>query len=209
MLRLDSLKTIRDLVMKRKLSVLDAVEVAMKRARRGKRWKGFFDSVWTVNGVELPMQRSFNALYDQGEQDVLELYFRAGTAPTTLQLGLLKTAYTILETDTMTQVAGQELTNASDGGYSARQSVNRDGTAAGWPTSALTGGDWQITSVQVTWTATGAWTDTAGYMFLSHDSTTTPANTTGRVVAVAALSPTRQLQAVNDNVKLTYNLKLQ
>lgn len=207
MLRIKSLSDIYNLVTKRDLSVMDAVEIAMRRARRGKRWRGCFDSIWTINGITLKPQRDFNALYDQGEQDILEYFFRAGTAPTTLQLGLLKNTYSILETDTMTQVGGGELTNASDGGYSARQALTRDAT--GWPTSALQSGDWQLTSAQVTWTATGAWSDTAGFMFLSHDSTTTPANTTGRIVSVAALSPTRQLQAVNDNVKVTYNLKLQ
>lgn len=207
MLRLNSLRDIYNLVTKRDLSVMDAVEIAMKRARRGKRWRGCFVSIWTIRGVVHGPQYDFNALYDQGEQDVLEYFFRGGTAPTSLQLGLLKTSYSILETDTMTQIGGAELTNASDGGYSARQSLTRDAT--GWPTSALAAGDWQITSAQVIWTATGAWSDTAGFMFLSHDSTTTPGNTTGRITAAAALSPTRQLQASGDTLKVTYNLKLQ
>lgn len=207
MLRLSSLRDIYNLVTKRDLSVMDAVEIARRRARRGKRWVGCVVSIWSIRGVVYGPQYNFNSLYDQGEQDVLEYFFRSASAPTSLQLGLLKTSYSILETDTMTQIAASELTNAADGGYSARLPLTRDNT--GWPTSALTNGDWQITSQQVIWTATGAWSDTAGFMFLSHDASTTPANTSGRVVAVAALSPTRQLQANGDTLKLTYNLKLQ
>lgn len=175
------------------------------RPKKISRWTGWFDVEWTINGEKF-VERAYNQLYDQGEQDLLEVFFRAASAPTTFNIGLLKTAYSITETHTMTEVAAQELTNASDGGYSARQVVTRDGT--GWPTSALQGGDWQLTSAQVTWTATGAWSDTASYMFLMSGGTTTPGNTTGRILAVAALSPARQLQAVNDTLKVTYSVKL-
>lgn len=182
--------------------------VPVARPKKNSRWNGWFDVEWTIQGEKFT-DRAENQLYDQGEQDLLEVFFRAATAPTTFNIGLLKSTYSILETDTMTQIGPAELTNALDGGYSARQVVARDGTASGWPTSSLQGGDWQITSLQVTWTATGAWTETAGYMFLMSGGTTTPANTTGKIIAVAALSPTRQLQAVNDTLKVTYNLKLQ
>jgi hypothetical protein len=206
MLRISSLSDIYSLVTKRQLSVRDAVEIAVRRGRRRKRWKGWFDVEGSILGKPFS-QVALNQLYDQGEQDVLEGFFRNATLPTDFKIGLLKTSYSILETDTMTQVAAQELTNASDGGYASRQTVTRDAT--GWPTSALVGGDWQLTSLQVVWTATGAWADTAGFMFLLAGGTTAPANTTGRAIAVAALNPTRQLQAVNDNLKVTYNLKLQ
>lgn len=206
MLNVKSMLDAYRLVQRRDLSVSEALDVVRRRAGRRKRWHGEFH-IESVIGGKREFQVARNQLYDQGEQDVLEVYFRAASAPTSFQIGLLKTSYSILETDTMTQLGTAELTNASDGGYTARQALTRDNT--GWPTSALQGGDWQVTSAQVTWTATGAWTDTAGFMFLSHDSTTTPGNTTGRVLAVAALSPTRQLQANGDTLKVTYNLKLQ
>jgi len=206
MLRFSSLAEIHALVTKRQLSVMDAVEIAMRRGRRRKRWKGWFDVEGSILGRPFS-QVACNQLYDQGEQDVLEGFFRNATLPTDFKIGLLKTSYALLETDTMTQVAAQELSNASDGGYAARATVTRDAT--GWPMSQLVSGDWQLTSLQVVWTATGAWTDTAGYMFLMSGGNTTPGNTTGRIIAAAPLNPTRQLQAVNDNVKVTYNLKLQ
>jgi hypothetical protein len=196
---------IYNLVQTGEISVAEAVSIASRRARRRKRWRGEFLVTGSILGKPYA-QVSQNALYDQGEQDLLEGYFRGAAAPADFKIGLLKTSYSLLETHTMTQVAAQELLNAQDGGYAARQVITRD--ASGWPTSALTSGDWQITSSEVIWTATGGWTNTAGFMFLMSGGTTTPGNTTGRIIAVAALLPTRQLQAVNDNVKVTYNLKL-
>jgi hypothetical protein len=171
-------------------------------------WKGWYDLEWTIGGKRF-IDRADNALYDVGEQDILEVYFRAATAPTGFYMGLLKSTYSIVETHTMVTVAPatNELTNASDGGYSARLALTRDNT--GWPTSALNGGDWQISSAQVTWTATGAWTDTAGFLFLVAGGAATVGDTTGKLLAVAALSPTRQLQASGDTLKVTYNVKLQ
>jgi hypothetical protein len=170
------------------------------------KWNGWFDLEWNIQG-EIYRDRAYNSLYNQGEQDVLEVFFRAATAPTGFNLGLLKTSYTIVITDTMTQVAASELSNASDGGYSARQALTRDNT--GWPVSALNGGYWQLTTAQVIWTASGAWADTAGYLFLMSGGSTTPGDVTGRIIAAAAMSPTRQLQASGDTLKATYNVKLQ
>jgi hypothetical protein len=181
----------------------------LSRNRNGGKWYGWFEVEGSICGRPFS-QVAKNQLYDQGEQDVLEGFFRNATLPTDFKIGLLKTGYSILETDTITQVSAQELSNGADGGYTARQTITRDST--GWPTSALVSGDWQITTAQVTWTATGAWADTAGYMFLMSGGNTTPGSTAGtnpRIIAVAALSPTRQLQAANDTLKVTYNLKLQ
>jgi hypothetical protein len=184
------------------------VTPSRRRSRGGSSvlWKGRFHLEWVIGG-KVYHDIADNQLYDAGEQQLLEVYFRAAAAPADFKIGLLKTAYAIDETHTMVNVGAQELTNAADGGYSARQTLTRDNT--GWPTSALNGGDWQITSAQVSWTATGAWTDTAGYLFLMTGGNTTPANTTGTILAVAALSPTRQLQAANDILRVTYALKLQ
>jgi hypothetical protein len=171
------------------------------------KWNGRFDLEWCIGG-KIFHDQAQNQVYDQGEQDILETFFRAATAPTGFYLGLLKTTYVINEPDTMTTIGPAELTNATASGYTARQAVSRD--AIGWPTSAPSGGDWQVTSLQVTWTAGGAWTDTAGFLFLMSGGVATPGNTaSGRVIAVANLSPTRQLQANGDTLKVTYSLKLQ
>lgn len=172
------------------------------------KWKGWFDVEWNIGG-QVFNEVAENALYDIGEQDLLEVYFRAATAPTGFHLGLLKTTYTLTETHTMTTMAPgtYELSNTPDPGYSARLALTRDAT--GWPTSALNSGDWQISSAQVTWTANGAWTDTAGFVFLVAGGSASVADVSGKLLAVAPLSPTRQLQAAQDTLKVTYNIKLQ
>lgn len=174
--------------------------------RKATRWRGWFDVEWVLGGKVHRDGPAFNQLYDLGEQRVLEGFFRGGTIPTVFRIGLLKTSYVLAETDTMTDVATDELTNAADGGYSARQTVEND--AVGWPTSALDGGNWQLISKQVLWTATGAWADTAGFIFLMADGLDTPEDTTGDIIAVAPLAPTRQLRAPNDVLRVRYFLKL-
>jgi hypothetical protein len=169
-------------------------------------WKGQFNLTWTIGG-KVYHDVADNALYDLGEQQLLEVYFRGATAPTDFKLGLINTGYSLTETHTMTNVGGAELTNSNAAGYTARQTLTKDAT--GWPTSALNSGDWQITSRQVEWTATGAWTGTASFIFLMTGGNTTPADTTGTIIAVAALSPTRQLGATGDKLQATYALKLQ
>ena len=170
------------------------------------KWRGWFDVEWVIGGVTYTDTYN-NALYDQGEQDILEVFFRGATAPTGFVIGLLNTSYSLTETHGMANITANELTDVTAPGYSVRKALTRDAT--GWPTSALNGGDWQITSSQQTWTATGAWSATAGFIFLNAGGTTTPGNTTGRLLAVAAISPTRQLQAVDDTLRVTYNIKLQ
>lgn len=174
-------------------------------SRKNARWHGWFEVETIIRG-KYEKQIADNQLYDLGEQRVLEGFFRGGAIPASFRVGLLKTSYVITETDTMAGVAASELTDAADGGYAARQSLTAD--AVGWPTSALAGGDWQLTSAQLAWTATGAWADTAGFLFLMSGGVATPADTNGDIIAVAALVPTRQLQAANDIVRVTYNLKL-
>lgn len=169
-------------------------------------WHGRFRQEWTIGG-QTYVDFADNQLYDQGEQDILESFFRGASAPTDFKIGMLKTSYSILETHTMTQVAAAELSPANCGGYAARQVLTRD--SSGWPTSALDAGDWRLVSAQVTWEATAPWTETAGFMFIMSGGVTTPANTTGRIIAVAPMNPTRQLQAALDTLKISYYIKLQ
>jgi hypothetical protein len=171
------------------------------------KWKGQFDLEWVIRGKTYHDRYQLNALYNQGEQDVLEGYFRGAALPTDFKVGLLTNAYVIDEAHSMTQIAASELTNVTAPGYSARMVVSRD--ASGWPTSQLDSGDWLIKTATVQWTATDAWSVRAGFIFVMSGGATAPANNTGRIVACAALLPTRQLEAVNDVCKATYSLKLQ
>ena len=177
------------------------------------RWNGWFDIEWNIGGV-IHNDTANNSLYQTGEQDVLECFFlgpsAAYPAPTSFKLGLLDSTYSIIRTHGITEVISKELSDVTAPGYGtteARKLVERGST--GWPSSADNGsGAWNITSLQVIWTATGTWAATAGFMFLLSGGNLVRGNTEGRVVAVAGLLPTRQLQAVNDTVKVTYNLTL-
>jgi hypothetical protein len=151
-----------------------------------------------------------NALYDEGEFAILDIALRAGSAPASWYIGLLKTSLGSAPAETATlatlPVATHELTNASDPGYSARQAVARDATASGWPTLALNGGDYQVTSKQVSWTASSNWTDTVRWIFLT--TVGTVGDTTGKLISLAQLSADRLLLS-GDTLQVTYSLKLQ
>lgn len=152
-----------------------------------------------------------NALFDEGEQSILDVYLRGATAPTAFYIGLLKTSVVTIpaETTTMTTltVATHEPTNGNEPGYSARQTVNRDGTASGWPTLALDSGDFMATSKVVSWTASGNWAGTIRWLFMTTGSATV-GNTTGLLLSVAQLSADRLLLS-GDQLQITYRLKLQ
>jgi hypothetical protein len=151
-----------------------------------------------------------NALFDEGEFAILDIALRGGTAPANWFIGLLKNslASAPAETTTLTTLttATYELTNASDPGYTARQQVNRDGTAAGWPTLALDVGDYKATSKTVSWTASGNWTDTVRWIFLTTVGTIPDA--TGKFISLAQLSADRTLLN-GDTLNITYSLKMQ
>jgi hypothetical protein len=205
------IKTISDvynLVRKRELSVLDAVEVALRQARRGRRWHGVFHVEGLIGGRPFA-QVCYNQLLNHGEQDILEAYFGGAAVPADFKLGMLKTTYAIVETDALATVVASELVPAEDPGYSPRKTVDRSLVAGGWPTRGLDGnGDWFITSEQVVWTATAPWTNRAGFLFLMNGGTTAPGNNTGRITAIALLSPTRLPEAANDIIRAQYTVTL-
>lgn len=152
-----------------------------------------------------------NALMDEGEFAILDIAFRGGTAPSNWFIGLMKSTLSALPAETSTlatlnSAGPYELTNASDPGYSARQQVNRDATASGWPTLALDTGDYKITSKTVSWTASGNWSDTIRWMFLT--TVGTVGETTGKLISLSQLSADRTLLN-GDTLNITYSLKLQ
>lgn len=176
------------------------------------RWKGWFDVVSDVGG-HVYQDVAENQLYDQGERDMIELFFLGSDAgypaPISFQLGLLDATYVPTETDTMTEIVRSELDNTTCPGYgttTARKSIARG--HSGWPTALRSAGNWRLTSASVTWRATGSWWKNAGFMFLVVNGTTERGNTTGRVVAVAPLAPVRPVRAVNDTVTVSYNVSL-
>ena len=132
-----------------------------------------------------------NALADEGEQAILDVFFRAATAPTTFYLGLYND--TPVETDGLSDLTGEPSTF----GY-AREEITRDNT--GWPTLALDSGDYQLTSATVQFGATGGSWGPVTYAVLA-----TTANDTGLLIAFVALSQSRTL---NDGETLDVSMAL-
>lgn len=146
------------------------------------------------HGTLLAAATDYNALTDQGEQDILESFYVNQNGPAgDIYLGLSNST----PTDTSTLSSITEVTGTS---Y-ARQQITRN--TSGWPTRGLVGGDWQIESSQETFTAGGTWTQ-ANYGFLA----SVVSGTSGRLWNYLALSTPRTL--VNgDSLSSIYKIKLQ
>lgn len=91
---------------------------------------------------------------DKGHEHILDVALRAATAASNFYVALLND--TILGTDNWADVSANEVTVGSNPGY-AQQTINRDGTASGWPTLALDVAEMQIIGKQCTFTATANW----------------------------------------------------
>jgi hypothetical protein len=148
----------------------------------------YFDLLWVQPFSE-------NALADEGESDLLAVYFRAATAPTTFYLGLLNST----PTDTTTLAT---MTNEPSGSGYARQEITRDNT--GWPTLALDGGDFRVVSTTETFTAAGGTIGPVTYAFLCTNAAT---GTTGKFLVFNALSSSRTLND-GDSLDVTMRVKL-
>lgn len=124
-----------------------------------------------------------NFLTDQGENDILDVFFRAGTAPTFF-LRLYNNSPA--DTDTL----GTLTSEVSGTGYAptTQGAITRDATASGWPTLALDSGDARAVSKTCAFVAGGTWT-AANRIVLASVAT----GTSGRFYATAALSTSRTL----------------
>lgn len=136
-----------------------------------------------------------NALLDEGEQWVLDTFFRGATPPTTFAFALLTAAPA--ETATMATMA-----EVTGGGY-ARVAVARNTTD--WPTLALASGDYQVTSLQKTFGPLNTTNYSAAVTHLAVVTATT--GTAGKLISAVALSTARTL-VVGDSLNVTYSLKL-
>jgi len=136
-----------------------------------------------------------NALADEGESDLLAVYFRAGTAPTTFYLGLLNSTPT--DTTTLATMTSEP----SGNGYS-RQQITRDNT--GWPTLALDTGDFRAVAAVKTFTASGGTIGPVTYAFLCTNAAT---GTSGKFLVYNALSSSRTLND-GDSLDVTMRVKL-
>ena len=161
------------------------------------KWIGLWDfRHLDKNGVviwEAKDQRNF--LADEGEYAMLDVFLRAGSAPSGFYIRLFND--TPVETDTLADITGE----ASGHGYAA-EAVARSAEAAGWPTLALDSGDHMATSKTVTFTATSDSIGPVTYAVLA-----TTSDNAGKHIASVALSATRTL-ANRESLQVTYKIKL-
>lgn len=163
-----------------------------------KKWKGFFDFVHRDKDGKVVWEAKDcpNALADEGESDVLDVFFRgtAAQTPASFEIGLFND--TPVETDGVADLTGEPSTN----GY-ARQTLAR--SAVGFPTLALDSGDYMVTAATKTFSASGgAWGPVTYGALIS----VLPSESK-RLIAFAALSQSRTL-ADGETLDVIYKVKL-
>ena len=136
-----------------------------------------------------------NVLADEGEQLILDVFFRNATAPTNFYIGVVND--TPGEGDTLSTLTGEPAT----GGYS-RSSYLVERSNTGWPTLEVDGTGYRVVSTTETITATGASIGPVTYAFLA-----TSSDNSGDLIAYNALSQSRTL-ADGDSLEITMRIKL-
>jgi hypothetical protein len=142
---------------------------------------------------------NLNALMDEGEEQILDIYLRGASPPASLYFRLGNNGGTPgVPAETVTLATITEVSGTGYGGIA----VARDSTD--WPTLALDGGDFQASSVTKTFTGgAGGWT-AADYLILA----TVATGTSGKIIATVALSASRLLLQ-NDTLDVSMKVKLQ
>jgi hypothetical protein len=166
------------------------IETNVKHIRNGK-------VIWEQKGVEF----MFNGLQDEGENLILDVFFRGATAPTSFYLGLGNnngTPGVPLDNATLSTI-----TEVSGTGY-ARIQIERSNV--GFPTIRQDSGtgDWEVVSKEVFFQNTGNtnWT-AADYVFLTDVSS----GTNGKLIATSAFSLSRVLTP-NDSLICSITIRL-
>lgn len=138
-------------------------------------------------------------LFDEGEQQILDVYFRGAAPPAGFYIGLCNVTGGVVnmaETLTLATLTGE----AAGNGY-ARQLIER--SAVGWPSLALDAGDYMVTSSEESFVASGGSVGPVNVAFLA-----TSADNTGRLIAAVDLSVARTM-AAGETLKVTQKVKLQ
>lgn len=134
-----------------------------------------------------------NQTANEGQNALLDVFYRNGTAPTQFFIRLYND--TPVKTDSLTNLTGEP----SGNGYAA---VTIERSAVGWPTLALDSGDYQITSKNAVFTASGGAIGPVTYAVLA-----TTSDNTGLLISYVALSVSRTLQD-GDTLTVTLSTKL-
>lgn len=142
---------------------------------------------------------AFNALANEGESSILDTYFRGAAAPSGYFLRLYNTTPGL--TSTLSTLSASE--PAVVNGYNpANQGLARNTTD--WPSLALVSSHYEVTSKSITITATGGTIGPVTYAAIA-----TSSDNTGKLVAYAALSGTRTLNAGDSLQMQSYKVRLQ
>ena len=155
----------------------------------------------TPQEYEALMDRCWNDndLSDEGEIDILSVYFRDTSNPTTFYGRLYNDTPT--NQDTLSTLSGE----VSGTGYPGSPGVTWTAGTTDFGSIALdppTTGDAKTTSTTKTWTAASAWSP-ATYLAL----TTAQTGTSGLLIAYSALSATRTLASA-DTLDVSVAIKL-
>jgi len=143
----------------------------------------WFDNIWTVKcfrkGELLWEESGRNGLADEGEEAMLELFFRNDTDYTPPEFYIRLCNDTLVETDNLGLVQNEP----SGNGYAA-QLLER--SSVGFPTKELSEGDYRLVSKEVTFVASGGDIGPVTTAYLA-----TTSDNTGKLLAFRTLSLTR------------------
>jgi len=135
-------------------------------------------------GIILHETWAYNAMYNQGEYDILDVFFRNGAPPVNFQLGLCYDSPTA--SDVPADIMGEP---GAGIGYT-RGSITRDNT--GFPSLAMDAGHYKITTKAIVIGPATSIIGPVNHMFLI------TTNAPPRLVAFVPLVPIRTLQVGED-----------
>jgi hypothetical protein len=146
----------------------------------------YYKSLWTIKhiraGEVIWEDVGYNSLTQQGEEAILETFFRAGAAFTPTEFYVRLCNYSPLVTDTLSTLSGEP----NSFGY-AGQLLER--STIGFPTKTLTGdGNYRLITKVITFTASGGNIGPVTNAFLA-----TTASNTGKLLAFRSLSMQRTI----------------
>lgn len=164
----------------------------------------FYDSWWTLKqirgGKVIWSMDKKNSLVDEGEESILEDFFRAQAAYTPAEFYVRLCNDTLAETDNLVTILNDMGAASPVNGYSA-QLLERSTT--GFPTKELDSGDYRIISKELTFTAAGGNIGPVTTAFLA-----TTSDNTGKLIAFVDLAMTRTILD-GDSMVVQMRIKLQ
>ncbi|MEO0224277.1 MAG: hypothetical protein ABIL76_04190 [candidate division WOR-3 bacterium] len=147
-------------------------------------------------------EANWNGLMNEGENNILDVYFRNQNAPTTFYAGLGNSGGGAAEPPDNATLATITELGSTNTGYSRLQ-VERNTT--GFPSLVLDAGDWMVESKTLSWSNTGTTNWTAiDYVFL----TDVASGTAGKLILTVSVGTAKTL-APNQSLDVVFKIKAQ